>query len=66
MLDVLSALAALATVGTFLLELFDRIRNGKRARPMTSRKDKRRRRRKKGRSCTFGPNLENQHRPRQG
>ena len=48
MLDVLSALAALATVGTFLLELFDRIRNGKRARPMTGRKDRRRRRRKKG------------------
>ena len=31
MLDVLSALAALATVGTFLSEFFDRIRIGKRA-----------------------------------
>ena len=48
MLDVLNALAALATVGTFLSELFDRIRIGKRARPMTGRKAKRRRRRKKG------------------
>ena len=55
MLDVLNALAALATVGTFLSELFDRIRIGKRARPMTGRKDRRRRRRKKGPNLHLRP-----------
>ena len=48
MLDVLTALAALATVGMFLLELSDRFEIRRRARPMTGRKDKRRKRRKKG------------------
>ncbi len=55
MLDVLSALAALATVGTFLLEIFDRIRIGKRARPMTGRKAKRRKRCKKGPKVQLRP-----------
>ena len=46
MLDVLSALAALATLGMFLLEFSDRFEIRRRARPVSGRKVKRRRRRK--------------------